>query len=338
VPTATPTLSSQELYVENSSGSAVSFGVFPSNASGTPPPTRTITVSGLGTLPTGSGGAGVQGARIGLAFSPASVMSVGNAGQILQFSAPTGGGAVAAVPTNVITTSSSSSGQLQSAIPGLAYDSSGNLYVATFNPVTAGSAAIDVFGVGASAGATTTRVITSSQMGGQNVAGIGDPEAVAVDSKGYVYVALFPNGGTNQASIVVFPPGANGNVSPTQLIQGANTGLPQASVMLYMDLAVDANQNIYVVYSTPSSAGILTFAAGANGNVAPTGSLTQASAPSLQGTSGIALDSNLNTYVTNQLGASLQFFGTAASSITPLATVSGFNTNISNPLVVRFGP
>jgi hypothetical protein len=271
-------------------------------------------------------------------------MAVGNSGQIVQFNAPTGSGSVAVTPSNTITSSA-----LQGAIPGLAYDSAGNLYAVTYNPLTGGGAAVVVFGVGAGANATPTRVIAgtagvpnNTTLGAPTTGGGGgnaDPQAIAVDAKGNIYVAEFPLGGNNAPSIVVFATGANGNVAPTQLIQGSNTGLPAtAGIMTGMDIAVDAGQNIYVVYSTPSASGILKFTAGSTGNVAPATSLTQASSPSLSGTSGIAMDVNLNTYVTNQATSSLQFYGAAASSTTPLSTVSGFNTTISNPLAVRFGP
>ena len=53
-----------------------------------------------------------------------------------------------------------------------------------------------------------------------------NPYGIAVDWAGYVYVGNCPQtGGTTAGSILVFAPGARGNVKPVQVIKGSNTQL-----------------------------------------------------------------------------------------------------------------
>lgn len=85
---------------------------------------------------------------------------------------------------------------------------------------------------------------------------------IAVDSAGAIYVA-------NQKNVLILAPGAHGNVSPTAIIAGKKTSIPQdgwgatgiaVDSKGYLFLAVDDDQSI---------AAILVFAKGSNGNVAP---------------------------------------------------------------------
>jgi len=52
---------------------------------------------------------------------------------------------------------------------------------------------------------------------------ISGPYGVAVDASGYLYVIS-----TSGSSILVFAPGATGNVAPVETISGSNTGLSGA--------------------------------------------------------------------------------------------------------------
>src|SRR5438552_11010710 len=82
------------------------------------------------------------------------------------------------------------------------------------------------------------------------------PNAVALDSAGYIYVA-----GNN--GILVFPPGASGNWFPARTISGTSTGLNGA-----FGVALDSADDLFVANFNNNS--ITVFAPGANGNVAPT--------------------------------------------------------------------
>ncbi len=57
-----------------------------------------------------------------------------------------------------------------------------------------------------------------------------NPDAIAVDKAGYLYVGNEPIvPGPPPASIVVFAPGANGNVAPVQIIEGSKTQLAEVN-------------------------------------------------------------------------------------------------------------
>ncbi len=93
---------------------------------------------------------------------------------------------------------------------GLAIDAAGNLYVA--DPDN-GTPSIRVFAAG---GTVPTRIITGS------ATTLSFPTDVKVDAAGNIYVA---DAGTNK--ILIFAPGANGNVAPTASVAapGSLTGL-----------------------------------------------------------------------------------------------------------------
>lgn len=57
-----------------------------------------------------------------------------------------------------------------------------------------------------------------------------NPDAIALDKAGYLYVGNEPVvPGPPPASILVFAPGANGNVAPVQIIAGSNTKLAEVN-------------------------------------------------------------------------------------------------------------
>ncbi|MFN2527627.1 MAG: NHL repeat-containing protein [Candidatus Baltobacteraceae bacterium] len=91
--------------------------------------------------------------------------------------------------------------------------------------------------------------------------GMQAPTGLALDSALNIYVA---DKATNQ--ILVFAAGATGNVAPIRIIGGSNTGLNNPS-----DVLVDSTGKLYVTNSASGNGtgNILIFAAGANGNVAP---------------------------------------------------------------------
>ncbi|HUO05001.1 MAG TPA: NHL repeat-containing protein [Candidatus Binataceae bacterium] len=115
--------------------------------------------------------------------------------------------------------------------------------------------------------------------------------AVALDSRGNIYVASYGN-----SSVVEYSPNpADGNLAPTAEISGANTGLSGPTA-----IALDSTDNIYV---TDYQGAVLVFAAGSHGDVSPTskvsGTITGADGTGLSAPEGIAVDSHGNIYVTN---------------------------------------
>ena len=142
----------------------------------------------------------------------------------------------------------------------LAVDSAGLLYVSD-------GASISVFASGANGPATPIRQIvgalTQLTAGASMIAG-----AVAVDRSGYIYVGnnFFYFGSGPGEEILVFSPGATGNVAPARVLN------LDASVVTAEGIDVDATGNLYVM----GRGTIGVFAPGATGNDQPVRSITPA--------------------------------------------------------------
>jgi sugar lactone lactonase YvrE len=172
---------------------------------------------------------------------------------------------------------------------GIAFDSAGNIYVAD-----TGNDTITVYAAGASGAPNPIATIAGSNTG------LSAPSGLALDSSGNIYVA---NCGTCEAtsdSITVYPAGSNGNVTPTAVISGTNTGLNIPG-----GIALDANRNIYVTngsynggYYVAGPGTITEYSAGSTGNVAPIATLS-GSNTELFTPSGIFIDPSGNIWVTN---------------------------------------
>jgi hypothetical protein len=143
---------------------------------------------------------------------------------------------------------------------GLAFDSAGNLYVAS---VVSGSEtdSVAVFAAGSGGNVAPTRIIQG------NRTELAEPVQVALDSSLNMYVV-------NHAgkSVTVYAAGANGNVAPIRTITGDRTRLNYP-----FGVAVAADGEVYVANTftqkfqeAPKNKGSVTvYAAGANGNKAP---------------------------------------------------------------------
>ena len=100
--------------------------------------------------------------------------------------------------------------------------------------------------------ATSNQSLTSAD----RILSCDQPEGVAVDAAGNIYVADHPS-----KSVFVYAAGANGNVAPIRVISGSKTTLTYP-----WGIAVDGRNRIYVTnIATPKSVSI--FAADANGDV-----------------------------------------------------------------------
>jgi hypothetical protein len=53
---------------------------------------------------------------------------------------------------------------------------------------------------------------------------LGDPYALAVDHRGFIYIAV-SGGSTDGGAVAVYSPGAAGDVAPIRLLGGRGTGL-----------------------------------------------------------------------------------------------------------------
>jgi sugar lactone lactonase YvrE len=79
------------------------------------------------------------------------------------------------------------------------------------------------------------------------------------------------------------------------------------------------------------------YAAGANGNVAPS-RVIAGSNTGLQTPTGVALDSAGNIYVSTNANKSVVVFAASASgNATPIRTIAGTNTGLANALLLSIG-
>jgi hypothetical protein len=141
---------------------------------------------------------------------------------------------------------------------GIAVGSTGKIYLANSN--SGGTDSVTVYAAGSSGNATPVQTISGSNTLLSDVFGI------ALDGAGDIYVSNMAVNGPGASSVNVFAPGANGNVAPIRTISGALTGLYQA-----FGLAVDPTGNLYAANRTTGYTwAVSVFAPGANGNVAPT--------------------------------------------------------------------
>jgi hypothetical protein len=136
--------------------------------------------------------------------------------------------------------------------------------------------------------------------------------SMAVDPSGKLYVAteclVRHCLGGGDGAVAVYPPGSDGNATPSTVIAGRNTKIVAPSAV-----AVDPGGSIYVTNKgpmkckrvssgstcSPNGHGSITvYASGSNGDVKPTATITGANT-GLQFPFGISLDSNGNIYVLN---------------------------------------
>jgi hypothetical protein len=143
----------------------------------------------------------------------------------------------------------------------ISLDASGNLYVANavYFPSTGLGNSITVYAAGARGNVAPIQSIS-----GYNTL-LESPEGVALDAERNIYVA---NNCDDSAcgSVTIYAAGSTGNVAPTGGISGSKTLLGNSLEGGPIGIALDAEDNIYV---GDAYDGVVVFAAGANGNVAP---------------------------------------------------------------------
>jgi hypothetical protein len=133
-------------------------------------------------------------------------------------------------------------------------DAAGYIYTVNLS----GPSFINIFAPTAQGDAVPVR-----QISGLNTL-LSDPLALAVDAHGYIYIANQTEQGPPAASILVFAPGANGDVAPVRQITGAGEAV---------SLAIDAAGDLVVAstggFSQVQPNQVLVYAPGANGNATP---------------------------------------------------------------------
>jgi hypothetical protein len=260
----------------------------------------------------GSGGSGSSTLASGGATSiyVDQITTTGTADSILQFSTSS---------TGNVSPAATLSPPTAMYVDAVATDSSGQIYVAgSVGASYSVQEEILVYPAGSTGSATPSRTII------ENSATAVLPYALAVDAAGLIYVTGF---GPSGSVIAIYSASANGNSTAVRFIQGTLTQLVNPS-----DIAVDASANVYVTNAVGSgnlSTGLITiFAPTANGNVAPTRTISSSAV-----FQGIAVDSSGNIFTvedtltgTSPTTAIAEFSNTASGAATPTKTISGAAT------------
>src|SRR5581483_10644753 len=198
---------------------------------------------------------------------------------------------------------------------GIAVDAAGNVYVCNGGAATT---TITVYGPGANGNVAPARRIAGSVTAMSYTAG---PTPIGVDASGALYVLdrASPVYGT---SVLVFAPGANGNVAPVRALPGDAT----TKIAAYdpTALAVDSAGTIYLDSGENAQThGIIAFAPGSTGSVPPSRTL---SGPAFAGALwGMATDAAGNLYVERSTATGLSevdvFPAAANGTVSPSRTL-----------------
>jgi hypothetical protein len=195
----------------------------------------------------------------------------------------------------------------------LATDGSGNIYTATDTP--SGGDLLE-FAAGATGAAKAIRDIPYTNNYTLSLTEISAIQGISVNAAGAILVS------TDFGGVGTFSPTANGNVVPEYFILGAFQPGGGLSLLSSANNGVwDSEGNVYVEnLFTNVDFGILTFAPGATGNVAPTGFLNETS-------NGMAFDSSNNLYMAG--GPAIAVFAPGSLGNTkPTRVISGNLTQI----------
>jgi HYDIN/CFA65/VesB-like, Ig-like domain len=303
---------SGKIYVSNTGGNSGSVTVYPAGSNGDILPSATI-----------SGPSAGLDSPIGIALDGSGNMYVAN------------GGGNAAEPSLTVYPAGSSGdvapiASISSAIGGLgspagvAVDASGNIYVANDGGcagLNGGADTVTVYAAGSNGSGAPKATIS-----GPNT-GLSCPSGVAVDGSGDIYVVV--NGDT----LTIYPAGSNGNVAPSAAISGSNTGLDTP-----VGIALDGSGNIYVLnlgFNFSGSPFVTVYAAGSNGNVSPSATISGPNT-GLNSPTGIAADDSGDVYIANAgtfsgIGALTVYPAGSNGDVLPSATIAGPSTGLDDP-------
>jgi probable HAF family extracellular repeat protein len=234
---------SRNIYVANSRGMQSNFGsmaVYAAGANGNVAPIRMISGSKTGLVAPAGIALGGQGATFVVNYdvNSVTVYAASANGNIAPIRMISGSKTLMVHPT------------------GIALDPTvGNTYVTNFD-----TNGVLVYPPGANGNVAPVQIIAGSNTR------LSEPYGVALDASRNVYVANHSGGSQRAGSVTVYAAGAHGNIAPIRTISGSKTLLVGPT-----GIALDPGGNIYVANGPASTrmAGVVVFAATANGNVAP---------------------------------------------------------------------
>jgi sugar lactone lactonase YvrE len=157
------------------------------------------------------------------------------------------------------------------------------------------------------------------------------------------YIFITNQGVDNSAEIEYFPAGSNGNVAPTGVIFGPNTGLTGYA----QGVAVNAGGEIFVAIGDTNT--ILGFAPGANGDASPNVTISGPNT-GLSKPIGATLDAAGNIYVANCSAETVgcpgpksgqpsieEFSAGSNGDVAPIRKISGKRSQLIAPFSVAVG-
>jgi hypothetical protein len=200
---------------------------------------------------------------------------------------------------------------LGSYVNAIALDSSWNLYAAAFQ--SAAGWGVEVFPAGSDGDAPSVATITGT--------GLYEPAGLTLDPGGNIYVSNEEGGISGDGSIIVFPAGGNGDVTPLATITSNSTGIVEASA-----IAVDSHGNIYVANELggPEQLGSVTvYSAGSYAVTAPIATIVGANT-GLNYPIRIAVDRGGNIFVLNSDNSITVYPANSTGDVTPIATIKPY--------------
>lgn len=193
---------------------------------------------------------------------------------------------------------------------------SGDVYVSNF-----GGDSITEYAPGASGDASPICTIS-----GPNT-GLDENDDMSLEADGTLVVGNFSDSSGGEGSVVVFPAGACGDVTPAETIEGSNTGFA-----IVDGVGTDAAGTIYA--DSSENEAIEAFPAGANGNVSPESSITGPDT-GLGDVDDIIVGFNGEIYATSGFGGpvnSVTVYAPGASGdATPVQDITGPDTDFGLP-------
>jgi sugar lactone lactonase YvrE len=205
---------------------------------------------------------------------------------------------------------------------GMTIDSAGNIYFSNCGTDCSwgppGATSVEEFAAGSNGDASPKRLIARSRTKLS-----GNTNGIAVDRRGFVYVAL---AGPNEVN--VYHPRASGNVTPVRVLSGKETHITNPDGVAF------GRFGLYVTSSDAARIGL--FPRRVAGDAAPFSTIrADWSKGGQQILGGMAAGSDDTVYVTGfSVPLVAQYSGRGRSRRSPLTVISGSNTDLVLPTFV----
>ncbi len=174
-------------------------------------------------------------------------------------------------------------------------------------------------------------VAPSININGSNPA-LFEPDGIALDSKGDVYVVNETGGLSGNGSVTEYAAGHTGNATPIATISGPDTDLDDPQF-----IALDSQANIYVTNFTGTlgpidGGGITIYPAGSDGDTTPMATIYSSTVLGpLVNPIGIAVDQvSGNIFVATLQDGIIEYPPESNGAATPTAVIAGSNTGLGN--------